>query len=362
MRKFRVLLVGALVASGMGFGALTSSAAPATTVLVDGTNTTPDGAGCGSKANPCNTIQAGIDNASPGNIVRVRKGTYFGAVVNKAVALEAEGRVIVNDGPFSHPGMFRAGFLFNADHSGNGASIEGFDIVGAVQAAGDDGKLDFGIFSRGANDVTVKKNTLTNFLQGITDWNGQRWTIEKNKITDLWTSCGGGIGILVGGFDGSAILDHVVRENDVNGTVQVSADDCGGYDGTGIVLYADFRGTRTGASSISGNSVEKNKASLVSNMPELVNANGIEVTVADSTDPIITGNVIEKNHVKDTSGNGIAVSDGSSNNTFDKNDFKDSGETDAVDESTGTGTSGTANTWTHNHCDTSSPAGLCDHS
>jgi hypothetical protein len=168
----------------------------------------------------------------------------------------------------------------------------------------------------------------------------------------------------VGGFDGvTPIHDNVVSHNDVNGTLQVDPADCGGYDGTGIVLYADFRGTRPGAPSVSGNTFQQNKIELVSDTPAVVNANGIELTVAyDATPPApttISGNLIAKNDVKNMSGNGIAVSDRSTGNTIDKNHFVDSVETDAVDESTGTGTAGTANTWTGNHCDTSSPPGLC---
>jgi hypothetical protein len=344
-----------------------ASAAPTKTVLVDGSDTTADTAGCGTKANPCNTIQAGIDNAAAGDTVRVAKGTYAGAVVNKAVQVEAQGEVVVDTGPYSHPGFLRAGFLFNADRSGSGASISGFTFVGTQQGLGnpDDGKLDFAVFSRGADNVVVSHNSLTNVLQGITDWNGTGWTIDHNSIGDLWTLCGGGIGVLVGGFDGvTPITGNAVSDNDVDGTLHVDPADCGGYDGTGIVLYADFRFGRAGAPSISGNTVEHNKVELVSDTPSLVNANGIELTVAyDPVPPTIpttiSGNLIAHNAVKNTSGNAIAVSAGSGGNTLDKNHL-DSVETDAVDESSGTGTAGTANTWTGNKCDTSSPPGLCD--
>ena len=279
------------------FGLATSPAAAGNKIIVDGSDVTDDGGGCGSKANPCDTIQAGIDNASAGDTVEVRKGTYAGAVVDKAVHLKAKGKVTIDSGPISHqpPGL-QAGFLFDPDRSGSGARIEGFDFVGTAFGIGD-GLLDFAIFSRGADNVSVSHNSMTNVLQGITNWNGTGWTIEHNKIEDLWTLNGGGIGILVGGFDGSMIHSHVVSHNDVRGMLQVWSGDGGGYDGTGIVMFADFRFGRPGPSSISGNTIEHNKVELVSDAQSVVNANGIEVTVAGSSSKIIANNLFAHKNI-----------------------------------------------------------------
>ncbi len=270
---------------------------------------------------------------------------------------------VIDTGPFSHPGRFRAGFLLDPDRSGSGASIEGFQFVGAIQPGGtDDGGLDFGVFSRGADDVTVSHNTFTSFLQGITDWNGAGWTIDHNTLTDLWTSCGGGIGILAGGYDGTTVIERTtIAHNDVEGSLRVSPTDCGGYDGDGIVLYADFRFGRAGAPSVSGNVVEHNDVDLVSDTPSLVDVIGIEMTAAFDTPPtpvpaVMTGNTIAKNPV-DVSGTGVLASPGAAGNTFDGNHLE--AGTAAVDQSTGSGTAGTANAWTGNKCDSSTPAGLC---
>jgi hypothetical protein len=345
--------------------AFASPTTAASMILVDGSDTTADAGGCGSNANPCNTIQAGIDNAAPGDVVAVKAGTYAGAVVNKAVHLRARGKVTIDTGPFTHPGALRGGFIFEAGGAGSGASIEKFTFAGTIQTGfgPDDGKLDFAIFSRGADGVSVQHNSIVNTLQGITNWNGVDWDIAHNTLVDLWTICGGGIGILVGGFDGSAITGHRVAHNTVKGTVRVSPGDCGGYDATGITLYADFRFGRAGASTVSDNVIEHNKVELVSDAPGVVNANGLELTVGTSvpgTEPVVmTDNLVAKNHLTGNSGNAIAVTAGTLDNLLEKNHATGSGETDVVDDSLGSGTSGTANIWEKNKCSTSSPAGLC---
>jgi hypothetical protein len=133
------------------------------------------------------TIQAAVDDANPGDKIRVCAGTYFGATVNKAVRIRAKGKVIINDGPQTNS-FLRAGFYFPGDGSGSGALISGFYFVGTPQPDPiDDGKLDFPIYSDGADNVTIANNTLINSLQGITNWNGSGWKIINNRIVDLWT-------------------------------------------------------------------------------------------------------------------------------------------------------------------------------
>jgi hypothetical protein len=65
------LATGALALS---FGI--AGAAGAATVQVKAGNTTPDTGGCGAGSNPCDTIQAGVENASTGDVVNVAKGDY----------------------------------------------------------------------------------------------------------------------------------------------------------------------------------------------------------------------------------------------------------------------------------------------
>jgi len=268
------------------------------------------------------TIQAAIAFASSGDTIEVAAGTYFGATVNKAVTIQAKpgDTVIINDGPNTHS-FLRAGFEFPNDYSGSGTTIRGFHFVGTIQSGyTDDGKLDFAVFSRGADDVTVEQNVITDTLQGITNWHGDRWQIRDNQLTDLWTLNGGGIGILVGANDGSTVQDNTVSDNQISGTLYVYSGDGGGYDGTGIVLYTDFRWSSGGKvinTLISGNDI-----SMVSDTPSVVNFNGIEVTDTRNSDgnpASIYDNQVVSNNIHGNGDDGIAISAGTTNNDFHLN-------------------------------------------
>lgn len=71
-----------------------------------------------------------------------------------------------------------------------------------------------------------------------------------------------------------------------------------------------------------------------------------------------TNNTIDQNKSDNNNGDGIFVDSGSTGNTFTQNQLKGNTRFDAEDQSTGTGTAGTGNTWTKNHGQTSDPSGL----
>lgn len=239
------------------------------------------------------TIQAAI--ASPavmaGNTIVVEPGCHAGALVHKAVEIRGEGKAVISSGPAHSSGL-----------------IQGFRLL-----AGSDGvsinhlvfEVDFAIMNGAAiNDVTVDHCTFNNAIQAISNWRGSGWVISHNDIVDLRTRSGGGIGILIGDYLGGIVQNNLVSHNKITGTMHVNLADCGGYSGCGIVLFADFRWGMSGALEIKNNRVVKNKVSLVSDTPMLVDVVALELT--DTRDdpnfipPVIIDNAIGFNDFRGT--------------------------------------------------------------
>lgn len=240
------------------------------------------------------TIQEAIDDTAVmnGDTIMVSTGNHAGAYVTKSVEIKGDDGATINDGPM-HPAGLSMGFRLLAGSDGTTISHLIFTV-------------DLAIMNGAAvDDVTVSHCTFLNTLQAVSNWGGSRWEISHNDILDLRTKCGGGIGILVGDFSGGLVEDNVISHNKISGTLHVSDDDCGGYDGTGIVLYADFRWEGAGAEAITKNRVVKNNVCLVSDNPDLVDVCAIELT--DSRDdlnadpyPVIFDNAIGFNDLRGT--------------------------------------------------------------
>ena len=214
------------------------------------------------------TIQAAIDSSSvgAGDTIIVGPGNHKGALVTKSIKIKGEGGAVINDGPAHSSGLIQ-GFRLLAGSDGATISHLNFINVDLVIMNGD-----------GVDNVTVKNCTFTNSIQAISNWGGSGWQISHNTIIDLRTRSGGGIGILVADYTGGKIANNVVSHNKISGTLHVSQGDCGGYDGSGIVLYADFRWGRLGAEEIRHNRVVHNTVSLVSDTPALVDVAAFELT------------------------------------------------------------------------------------
>lgn len=248
------------------------------------------------------TIAGAIAAASPGDRILVGPGDFDGAYVDKSVEIRGIGGARIVGGP-AHPSGLIQGFRLLA--GSDGATISHLTFT-----------TDLSIMNGAQVDsVTVAQCTFINSVQAVSNWGGSDWEISHNNIVGLRTRCGGGIGILVADFTGGLVENNVVSHNTITGVLDVSDGDCGGYNGSGIVIYADFRWGRAGAAQIAYNRVVKNKVSMTSDNPGLVDIVAIELTDTDvdaGKDPsliVVMSNAIGFNDLRGTALQ-IALSDG----------------------------------------------------
>jgi len=234
------------------------------------------------------TIQDAIDASADGDTIRVSRGSHAGALVTKSVEIIGQGGATI-DSPTA--GLFGLRMLEGSD----GAVISNLFF-----------NVDLAIYNAAAVDnVTVDHCAFSNCLQAISNWGGSSWLISHNVICDLQTRNGGGIGILIAERNGGIVENNIVSHNSIFGTLHVSETDGGGYDGSGIVIYADFRWGSAGAEEISNNHVIHNDVALISDTPAVVDVAAFELTVAGDTgdtDPrdIVFDNMIGFNDFRGT--------------------------------------------------------------
>lgn len=237
-------------------------------------------------------IQDAVDDTTCEEI-RVARGDWAGALINRPVIITGVGKPTITGGPL-HPAGLVQGFRLLA--GADGSQISHLTFAATVDLAIITGDPVAG--------VVVKHNTFINQLQAISAWRANNWHIVHNTITDLRTRCGGGIGILLGAYDGESYSGSEVSHNDISGTLHVSPTDCGGYNGSGIVLYSDYRGGRIGGE-VHSNYITHNKVSLTSDTPAVVDVVALELT--DTRDnpaalpyPVIFDNAIGFNDFRGT--------------------------------------------------------------
>jgi len=240
------------------------------------------------------SIQEAIDdpNVVDGDRILVGPGDYSGALITKSVEIRGIGGASIVDGPVHGSGLIQ-GFRLLA--GSDGATISHLTFTEDVDLAIMNGAA--------VNDVTVEHCTFEKSIQAISNWVGSGWIISHNKIVDLRSRCGGGIGILIADYTGSTVTNNIVSHNTIKGTLYVDPNDCGGYNGSGIVLYADFRWNREGAENISHTRVVKNKVALTSDTPNVVDVAAIELTDIrndGSLDPVILNNAVGFNDLRGT--------------------------------------------------------------
>jgi hypothetical protein len=257
------------------------------------------------------TIQDAIDSPDvmEGHTILVGPGNHYGALVTKAVEIKGEGGAVINDGPAHSSGLIQ-GFRLLA--GSDGATITHLGFVG----------VDLAIMNGAAVDeVTVDHCTFTSPIQGISNWNGQGWSITHNVINGLRTRNGGGIGIFVGTYTLlSTANNSLIAHNKITGQVIAPCGEHGGYSTPGIALMSD--GRQDPAGPLTGNRIIKNKISLELVLPDPTTCTtcsiipnemvcvGIELTdyaLYTSTSPDLTGNKVGFNDVRGVIGIPIAL-------------------------------------------------------
>lgn len=178
--------------------------------------------------------------------------------------------------------------------------------------------------------LTVAHNISVDDSTFLVATNSDNSLVSKNVITFTGTG------------NGTAILDFGANQNlrITGNTISGGAD-----SGTTGIKLADFAGSAS-----VGTTVTKNK----------VTGRYWGIRITTSTSPGYTTAQVSNNTVTGSAAVGILVEDGS-NNAISTNHISGSAVHDCQDETTGTGSFGTANTWYGNKgkSSNSSPAGIC---
>ncbi len=118
------------------------------------------------------SIKAAISQASPGDTIVVKPGTYFekGIVINKRITLLGQGRPVL-DGEHKYEIV---------TITANGVVVEGFTIVHSGNSSLEDIA---GIKIIQAREVVIRNNILDDNFFGIYSQFGTRCTIENNQLT-----------------------------------------------------------------------------------------------------------------------------------------------------------------------------------
>jgi parallel beta-helix repeat protein len=360
---------------------------------------------------PYHTIQAAVNAANPNDTIKVDAGTYQEQVVigpgKNGIKLEGDNQAAIIEAP---PTTTSTKTIVEVNGAQN-VTIDGFTITGPGGAAD---SLEFGIQIDGGGSATItdnhitkvedatfngaqhgvaiqvgrsltsqtgsatiSDNTIDNYQKGgitvdntgssaqidnnvvkgagstgviaqngIQISNGATARVDHNHVTgNVYTGTTAAAGGIVLNQSGTVRVDHnTVANNDIDiwaiGVTGVEIDDnkCTGATYNGIYLDS------TTASQVTNNKTDHNGTN---------NAGDGGIALTNST-----GNTIDQNDSDKNQGDGIYLDEGSTGNTLNHNCMTHNTNLDAEDLSTGTGTSGTGNTWKHNNGKTSSPGGL----
>jgi len=231
------------------------------------------------------TIQSAVDGAMPGDRIVVKAGDWFGAVVYKPLEILGEDGAVIVDGPPSASGL-KYGFWIEGTGWADGTIISGFTF-----------KVDYPIFGRNVNDVTINDNVMLSPYWGISNIGGSRWTITHNDIsglTDYPDRMWGSHGILlVSGVTNAPASHNLVAFN------KISGDYSGYLPSAGILLEVDANSTDAGE--VKFNEVTHNKVETHGSLAAAIVLYFLEAEPSGE-DPtnLLCDNTVSFNNLKDS--------------------------------------------------------------
>jgi parallel beta-helix repeat protein len=346
------------------------------------------------------TIQAAVDAASPGDTILVEPGTY-----KEQVTIGPTKNGLKLEGVADHKAVIQPPATFKGDHAliavdgATGVLIDGFTVTGPSA------DLDFGVLVEHKGSATIRDNVISDIRSdplggdqtGIGVWvdTGATATVVKNDIVRYQK---GGIVAL---DDGTKLIaagntikgagpTGVIAQNGIQVAVGANAIITGnkisgnvftgtGADASGVIAF------QAGRVVVAGNKLTGNEIGVIGQeqtSPLFVTGNDIRGSTLDGIGlgtvdkAVISGNDIRGSgrdgiRLEDTTGtrlfdnrskgnaaDGLTVTGASKDNVVFMNVFVGNGKFDVSDDTTGTGTAGTANTYFGNRIRTASPSAL----
>ncbi|MFD8999754.1 nitrous oxide reductase family maturation protein NosD [Streptomyces sp. NPDC059582] len=399
----KMVLITAGMAMATAFSAVPSQAAQAVLVVDD------NGAQCPGAA--FTTIQAAITAASPGDVIRVCAGTYNEVVTVNKANLQLIGPAVAPTGTACRqagaPDPSRQAIIQSAGGSGsvrlveNGIRFSRFTVqnntssYGIVTSAAHSGHQVrqnmiqnnvIGVYfqSSGTSLSEVEQNCIRqNNKPGSASGSGiysdaglKKADIETNTFSGNENS-----GVLLdapapGGIDnvkvnsntslGDRAFAFIFKSNNANVGSNIIRDNFGapgiflGDSNTNTkitsnIIERGFLGVRANAFGLSPNTNVTISNNVIRDSNSSTVGHGISVAANSLTNSVISGNV-----ANDNAGDGIRIdAGGNGGNTIKSNVFRHNGVLDCRDSTSGTGTDGTANTWSGNVGPNAAPPGIC---
>ena len=380
--RLRTLFI-ALSLSALALGSVGSpvAAARATRFVDDDGHAGP--ADCDGTNNVPMTIQAAVNAAIPGDDIVICPGTYVGDVKIKTsnIRLRAAdpwtANLVVPSGQDSQKPLLwikdaagvRVKWLHLTQPTGTGCATAVALIklenaprtqvrANSLDISGTDGTgpcgYEIGIWvSTGSRRSTVAYNTVTDFKTAGIDVGSRRTRVISNTINYYHATGGGGgfpygINVELNG-DYTRVNSNVIRGLSTAGSTTPILDYgiriAPGIDYPAVINNSlDYVSTAMGFLSVTYGEVLNNTVH---------NGQSWGIALSGATNMTVANNEVTGNYL------GITVSSESIDNNIHDNNF-DGNSNDCWDHSSGTGTAGTANTWTTDYGTYSDPDAICD--